>query len=380
MIKATTLGGTVSGELGPAVSAPPQPPTAGKEKPAPGAVGPVSVKLGLDVHAAQITVCRQLDGALPQPAHRRSPAELLELVRAHVAAGQAVYCCYEAGPCGYGLHRALTALGAVNYVVAPQRWDLSGRRVKTDKRDARELCLRLEHYVRGNTAAFTVVRVPTPAQEQRRALGRQRGTLLQERQRCELRGHGLALAQGVRAPAGWWEPAAWAEFAPALPDWLRAHLARWQHYAVSLQEEIDALTPRLEALSAGLLVPKGLGALTAALIDSEILDWARFTNRRQPGSYTGLCPSEDSSGERRRQGAVSKHGNPRVRHLLVEAAWRMLAWQPDYRPFYAVRAAPNRRARKRAIVAAARRLAVDLWRIHTGRVAAEKLGLVMVRL
>ena len=352
--------------------------TAGKENP--GGRVAVSVKLGLDVHAAQITACRQLDGSLPQAAHRRSQAEVLALVAEHRARGDIVYSCYEAGPCGYGLHRALEALGAINYVVAPQVWDLSGRRVKTDQRDARELCLRLDRYVRGNTAAFTVVRVPTPAQEQRRALCRQRGTLLKERQRCELRGHGLALAQGVRAPAGWWEPTEWAEFAPALPEWLRPLLARWQRHAVTLQDEIDQLTPRLEALSAGLLVPKGLGALTAALLDSEILDWARFTNRRQPGSYTGLCPSENSSGERRRQGAVSKHGNPRVRHLLVEAAWRMLTWQPDYKPFQAVRAATSARAKKRAIVAAARRLAVDLWRIHTGRVAAGQLGLAMVQL
>jgi transposase len=338
------------------------------------------VKLGLDVHAAQITVCRQLDGLLPQPAHRRSQAELLALVAAHQARGQLVYACYEAGPCGYGLHRALEAMGACNYVVAPQRWDMSGRRVKTDQRDARELCLRLDQYVRGNSAAFTVVRVPTPAQEQRRAFCRQRDTLLRERQRCELRGFGLALAQGFRAPCGWWQPAEWAQFAPALPEWLRPILGRWQRHATTLQGEIDELTPRVEALSVGLIVPKGLGALTAAMLDSEILDWGRFTNRRQPGSYAGLCPSEDSSGERRRQGAISKYGNPRVRHLLVEAAWRMLAWQPDYRPLHAVRAATGARARKRAIVAAARRLMVDLWRIHTGRVAADQLGLIMVQL
>lgn len=385
-IKSEVLVASVSVKSAPVVSAPAQTAAAKKENAdvaavaVAGAPALVTVKLGLDVHAAQITVCRQLDGSLPQPAHRRSQAEVIKLAEEHLARGEKIYTCYEAGPCGYGLHRALAALGATNYVVAPQRWDLSGRRVKTDQRDARELCLRLDQYVRGNTAAFTVVRVPTPAQEQRRALCRHRGSLLQERQRCELRGHGLALAQGLRAPAGWWEPAEWVDFAPALPEWLRAILARWQGHAVALQAEIDELTPQLAALSAGLLVPKGLGALTAALLDSEILDWSRFTNRRQPGSYTGLCPSEDSSAERRRQGAVSKHGNPRVRHLLVEAAWRMLMWQPDYPPLHVVRAAKGARARKRAIVAAARRLAVDLWRIHTGRVAAEKLGLVMVQL
>jgi transposase len=340
----------------------------------------VTIKLGMDVHAAQVTVCRQVDGRLPQPPHRRHETELLRLVREHLARGERVYCCYEAGPCGYGLHRALVALGATNYVVAPQRWDVSGRRVKTDKRDAKQLCIRLDQYVRGNHDAFTVVRVPTPEQEQRRLLCRLRGTLLKERQRCELRGHGLALAQGIRAPQGWWEAVPWREFAAALPLWLYGHLARWQRQAVALQAQIDELTPRLEALSLGQQAPKGLGALTTTLLDAEILDWSRFVNRRGPGSYTGLCPTEETSDQRRKQGAVSKYGNPRVRHLLIEAVWRMLQHQPHYKPFHALRAATNSRARKRAVVAAARRLSVDLWRIHTGRCTPEQLHLTMVTL
>jgi transposase len=340
----------------------------------------VIIKLGLDVHAGQITVCRQIDGRIPQPGRRCSEEQLVELVKEHLGLGDQVYACYEAGPCGYGLYRRLTELGATVYVVAPQRWNPGGNRVKTDKKDARELCLRLDQYVRGNRDAFSVVRVPTPEQERRRAWCRQRGMLLKERQRCELRGHGLALTQGVRAPAGWWEPRVWLEFAPALPPWLRGHLQRWQRHAARLDEEVQDMTPMLELLSFGQQAPKGLGALTATLLDSEILDWSRFRNRRQPGSYTGLCPSEDSSGERRSQGSVSKHGNPRVRHLLVEAVWRMLAWQPHYKPFYAVRAATGRRGRKRAAVAAARQLAVDLWRIHTNRSTPEALGLLMVTL
>jgi transposase len=158
---------------------------------------------------------------------------------------------------------------------------------------------------------------------------------------------------------------------------LREHVARWQGAAVRLEAELAELTPRIVAGGAGQPAPKGLGALSAALLQSEILEWSRFTNRRQPASYTGLCPSEDSSGTRRRQGSVTKHGNPRVRHLLVEAIWRMLAWQPAYPPLQKVRAAQGARARKRAVVAAARRLAVDLWRIHTGRRRPEELQLLM---
>lgn len=340
----------------------------------------VIIKLGMDQHADQVTVCRQIDGRLPQPVRKLSARELLKLVRQHRAQGHLVYSCYEAGPCGYWLHRELEGLGAVNYVVAPQRWDERGRRMKTDGLDARALCQRLDRYVAGNTDAFTVVRVPTPEQERLRALCRQRASVLKERQRCELRGHGLVLAQGLRAPAGWWEEAVWREFSAALPEWLREHLARWQCQAVQLQAEVEALTPRIAAHSAGQFAPKGMGALTKALIDAEILTWERFTNRRQPGSYGGLCPSEESSGLRRRQGSISKHGNPRVRQLLVEALWRMLEWQPEYPPIKRVRAAKGVRARKRAIVAAARRLLVDLWRLNTGRQTAEQLKLIMTQL
>ena len=335
----------------------------------------VTVKFGLDVHAAQITVCRQIDGQVAQPAQKFGWRECVEWLEAHVKAGAIVSSCYEAGPCGYGLHRQLTALGVVNYVVVAQRWDEQNQRVKTDARDARALCDRLDRYVRGNTTAFSLVRVPTPEQEQRRAVGRQRGTLVKERQRCVVRGHGLMLGQGVRAPEGWWEPKRWAQFRLELPEWLRAAVQTWQQYAERLEEEVDSWTAQVVAQGGGGRAPKGVGALTAALLHGEMLDWSRFQNRRQVASYTGLCPSEHSSGERRRQGAISKHGNPRVRHCLVEAVWRLLQWQPDYAPLRKLRAATGKRTRKRLAVAAARRLAIDLWRLNTGQCTAEKLGL-----
>lgn len=333
------------------------------------------IKLGMDVHAGQITVCRQNDGQLPQPPRACRWGEVLVLAGRLRAQGATVYTCYEAGPCGYALHRELTKLGVTNWVVAPQCWDERHRRVKTDRRDARELCQRLDRYVQGNTEAFAVVRVPTPEQEQARALSRQRTAVLKERQRCVLRGHSLMLAQGIQAPKGWWTPRNWDELKPRLPSWLRDQVGWWQAQAGRFEQEVETLTPRVEALNEGLPTPYGLGALTAAILRAEILDWNRFTNRRQVGSYTGLCPSEYSTGQSRRQGAVTKHGNPRVRHVLVEAVWRLLVWQPEYPPLRRVQAARGRRARKRAVTAAARRLAIDLWRIHTNQCRPEQLGL-----
>lgn len=334
------------------------------------------VKLGLDLHAADVVVCRQDGERLPKPARRMAVEQLLEMVAGLRAAGVRVESCYEAGPCGYGLHRRLEAVGAHNVVVVPRRWDPQGRRVKTDKRDARQLCDALDRHLRGNTDAFSLVRVPDVEQERRRAISRQRGMLLKERQRAVVRGHGLMLMAGFQAPPGWWRAQPWAALAEQLPGELRVRVQCWQRQAVELDAAVDEWTAKVEGYAIT-PQPKGIGALTAGSLQLEIFDWRRFSGRRGISSYTGLCPSEASSGTSRRQGSVTKHGNPRVRHWLVEAVWRLLEWQPDYPPLRKLRAATSKRQRKRLAVAAARRLAIDLWRLNTGRCTAEQLGLRM---
>jgi transposase len=121
--------------------------------------------------------------------------------------------------------------------------------------------------------------------------------------------------------------------------------------------------------------------MSSVVIDREIGNWNRFSNRRKVGSYTGLCPGEHSSGNTRLQSCVTKHGNPRLRAALVETAWRLVRFQPNYKPIIKWRrilskgALATGAARKKAIVAVARQLAIDLWRIRTGRCSAEQLGL-----
>ena len=185
------------------------------------------------------------------------------------------------------------------------------------------------------------------------------------------------LAQGIEATGDWWKPKQWAQIKWQVPLWLREQLEQWQDDAWRLDQRVDRLTPQIEQLSAGCELIKGYGQLTAAVVDAEVLDWHRFKNRRQVGSFTGVCPSEYSTGKSRRQGSINKHGNPRVRHQLVEATWRLLYWQPNYKPLHKIRAAQGSRARKRAVVAAARHLAVDLWRINTGQCTIQSLGLVV---
>jgi transposase len=161
---------------------------------------------------------------------------------------------------------------------------------------------------------------------------------------------------------------------------MRELLGNSQPILLALQQKIGVLTLQLQS-AADPKQPRGLGLMSSVIIDREIGDWNRFNNRRQIGSYTGLCPGEYSSGNSRLQSCVTKHGNPRLRAALVELAWRLVRFQPNYKPILkwkrvlAKGALATGATRKKAIVAVARQLAVDLWRVRTGRCKPEVLGL-----
>ncbi len=335
-----------------------------------------TIKLGMDLHARDVVVCVQLDGALPQRPQKMTAAELCTLVRGLVAAGRKVYACYEAGPCGYGLHRELLAAGVVNYVVMPEALG-DGRKQKTDNLDATALTDRLDRYVRGNTKAFTVVMVPTPEQEQAREEGRLRDQLKRTRHEWEARGRSLLLCHGHHVTGVWWSERGWKELQPTLSAWLVQELEIMRTVLATVDAQEKARRKALEA-AAPKNLPKALGALTWVLIALEICDWARFQNRRQVSSYSGLCPGVHQSGGRKRDGAINRHGNPRVRALLLELVWRLVRWQPDYPPVKALVAGVARgAARRKLAVAAARRLAVDLWRLATKQTTPENLKLIV---
>ena len=134
------------------------------------------VKMGLDVHARDVVMCVQEDNSLAQRPQRTSGAQVVTLVHGLAKAGCKVYVSQEAGPCGFGLHRELTAAGAHNYVVVP-RTLADGRKQKTDGLDALALTDALDRYQRGNTKVFSAVRVPTIEEEQHRDQSRYRDQL-----------------------------------------------------------------------------------------------------------------------------------------------------------------------------------------------------------
>jgi transposase len=309
-----------------------------------------------------------------------APAEFVPWVGRLVARGHRVFAVYEACGFGFGLQRALAALGVECHVVAPCRLDERRERVKTDGRDAAALCQRLSRYVDGNRRELAVIRVPSEEEERLRAEHRQREALVRARTRLAAQGRALLVNHAQPAPARWWRAAGWKALAAVLPAWLCERLAVLRPVLAVLDAQIAALTGALEeAAPAGL--PAGQGRLTSVVLRREVCDWQRFSNRRQVSSYTGLCPGEYSSGGSRVTGSVTKHGNPRLRAALVELAWRMVRFQPAYPPvqkrigLLGKGAKATGAQRKKAIVAVARQLAVDLWRLNTGRCTAAQLGL-----
>ncbi len=348
------------------------------------------IKLSADVHKRQFKICRQVGDQNIQPAQSFEPQEALAWALQQCELAERVVFCYEAGPLGYQLARHLEQGGVEPIVMCPQKLDERGRRVATDKRDARLIAGRLDRYLAGNQEALVQVRIPTIAEEDQRAQSRLREQMREVRHRFESQGRSYLLYKGLSCPEGWWRGSeeSWHRRVQA-QGWsaiVVEQLAVYRRLALAADAEVQRLTQRLEQaaqehLPEGLKeLPAGFGALSMEVIRREVCAWTRFENRGQVGSFMGLCPGESSSGETRQQGPITKAGNALCRYYLVQLAWRAVLFQPDYWVVKKFKdrlslTKPGSVARKKIIVAIARLVAVDLWRLYTGQTTLEKLGL-----
>ena len=164
---------------------------------------------------------------------------------------------------------------------------------------------------------------------------------LKRAKQLEAQGRSLMVNHGIEPVKSWWKRRTFA--ALQVPEWMKELLNNSQPILLALEEKIRALTIQLQA-AASSTQPRGLGLLSSVVIDREIGNWERFSNRRQVGSYTGLCPGEYSSGKTRLQSCVTKHGNPRLRAALVETTWRLVRFQPNYKPVIKWRRNPLQRS------------------------------------
>jgi transposase len=288
--------------------------------------------VGLDVHKDSIAVAyvAQEHGAevIYLGAIGTRQCDIDQLIRKLQSKAKHLVFVYEAGPCGYWLYRYLMQKGYDCWVVAPSLIPKkAGDRVKTDRRDAVQLARLMR------SGDLTPVYVPTVEDEAIRDLSRAREDALRDLKAAKLRLKAFLLRQDIRYTGrATWGPAhlRWlAEVVCATPaqqivfqEYVRAvneHTERLQRLEQELEDQ--AKTWRLQPVVKALEGLRGVQFTGAVTLVAELGDLTRFDNPRQVMKYLGLIPSEYSSGERRRQGAITKAGNTHARRVLVEGAW-----------------------------------------------------------
>jgi transposase len=287
--------------------------------------------IAFDQHAAT-TVAAVLSPGQRTPALHALTSDCPTILRfvERLRRERPVRCCYEAGPCGFELQRALTANGIPCDLIAPALIPRRpGDRVKTDRRDAGQLA------VLYRASALTAIHIPTEQEEAARDLLRCRedirADLLRARHRLShfLLRHGRRFTATKKAwtkrHAAWLQAQRWP--LPALEQTHRAYVravdeavGRLQAVDLELRDllTIEPLRSRVDRLRCF----RGIDDLTALTIAAELGDARRFPNAPSLMAFTGLIPSEHSSGAKHARGPITKTGNAHLRRVLVEAAWQ----------------------------------------------------------
>ena len=340
-------------------------------------------------------------GRAQPPRLRTMPARELTVLKQEIAAAKQrfhltddapVVSCFEAGRDGFWLHRALAAVGVTNHVVDSASIEGNGRRrqAKSDRLDAVALLDKLDRYVNGGRRVWSVVRVPSVDEEDRRHLHRELFTVTRERARVTNRIKGLLALHGVVLPIARGLPSerpadlrGW-DGAP-LPPHAAARLTREWRRLTFLRREVRALIAErrrwlrdgddaVVAMVRRLLALRGVGEVSAWLYTTEFFAWRQFRNRRQVGAAAGLTATPWRSGGTATEQGISKAGNRYLRALAIELAWSWLRRQPrsELSVWYRRRfAAGGGRLRRIGIVALARKLLISLWRyLETGALPA----------
>jgi transposase len=327
---------------------------------------------------------------------RNTQALTLEIAQAKkrfgLPEGAPVRSCHEAGRDGFWLDRFLESQGIDNQVVDSSSIEVKrrGRRKKTDRLDAGKLLSMLIRWHLGERQVWSVVQVPSVADEDRRQL--HRDLLEMKAQRAQhsnrikrlLAGCGLGVAAiDGRFPEVLAQLALWdGQPVPAeLQQRLRREHERWQLVDRQIKE-LESERARRIRTSTDPVMPKvrqlvrlrGLGANSAWLYVMEFFGWRRIRNGKQVGALAGLTPTPYQSGDLDQEQGISKAGNRRLRTMAVEIAWCWLHYQPAsaLSQWYQQRFAKgSSRQRRIGIVALARKLLVALWRfLESGEVPA----------
>jgi transposase len=330
------------------------------------------------------------------PRERTVPARSLDRLAEEVARAKQhfglapdapVSSCYEAGRDGFWMHRALVAMGIDNRVLDSSSIEVKRqkRRAKTDRVDGASLLRMLWRYHNGEEKVFSIVRVPSVEDEDRRQLHRELISTQRDRGRLTSRIKSLLFAEGIyltdlrELPAQLPRLRLWN--GDALPERLVKRIEREWQKVVQLSAQISELVKERRRLlkeakdeatecARKLMRLRAIGENAGWLFAMEFFAWREFKNRREVGGLAGLAPTPYQSGTDSREQGMSKAGNRWIRGMVVEIAWLWLRYQPQSelsRWYERKYGSGSSRMRRIGIVALARKLLIELWKyLETG--------------
>jgi len=317
------------------------------------------VYVGMDVHKRTYSVTVICEGEIvKRDTMRADPEGIVHYLKRHFA-GAKIHSVYEAGFCGFGLHRVLVASGINNIVVNPASIEVAANdKVKTDNRDSRK---QAEQLFRG---ALTGIYIPTEAEELSRVLTRTREQIVGERARVanqikgKLHHFGLMTFDDERqVTESYLKELEARDLAENLSYALGLLIAQWRFLTEQIKEiekKLEGQAKKDESEKIYRSVP-GVGPISSRVLSNELGSLSeRFSNERSLFSFTGLTPSEHSSGDSIHKGHISRQGSSRIRKYLIEIAWRAIKKDEALKQIFGRIA--KTRGKKRAITAIARKL------------------------
>lgn len=322
-----------------------------------------NVYLGIDVHKRTYSLTAIVDGeVIKKDTILAEPLELVKYCKKFFP-GASIYSAYEAGFCGFSLHRKLNENGINNVVVNPASIEVAAReRVKTDKRDSFKIADQL------SVGRLKGIHVPSVAREQLRLVSRLYECYVQHRHRtgCQLKSllyqFGLIKrTDKFKVSKKWIQSVLKLDCAPAIKYSIKEFSQHWLYLnkrmegvkkELELQAQVDA---KIHGCYTSFF---GVGLVTARILANELEDMSHFSNEKKLYSYTGLTPREYSSGDHQRLGHISHQGKPILRKILVQIAWKITKKDPELQEIFLKIAA--KAGKKRAIIAIARKLLVRM--------------------
>lgn len=318
-----------------------------------------TVFLGIDVHKRTYSVTAMCEGCVMKHDTFAASPEVFVKYCQRAFKGAFIKSAYEAGFCGFVLHRFLISHGIQNIVVHPADIEVESRNHrKTDKRDSKKIATQLA------AGRLHGVHIPTIEKENRRCISRLRETFARQRIRAANQLKSLLNLHGVipwdespRISKKWLKELLSLDLDENLKFCINKFAEMWLYFSgeiVNVEKKLNLLTPEEEELYKAYLKIPGIGSRVARTLIHELGDTMQFSSEEKLFSFCGLTPSEHSSGEHKRLGHITHQGNPILRKVLVQAAWVAIKKDAYFMEFFEKLSA--KKGSCSAIVAVARKL------------------------